>query len=236
MNEPNNSFLCPFCNSSFPLIDSTYRYNEFCFNSIDGRSYRQIFDPMTGKKVPAAEEIIFRMYKCPSCNEVTSVTKGIGERYTGVITNIYPKSQAKQFPDYIPEQTRQDYEEAYAIVNLSPKASATLSRRALQGMIRDFHGISKPRLIDEIKAISENVTPSEKKVLDSIRDIGNIGAHPERDINLIVDIESGEAEKLLKVIEYFVKSWYITRHEAQQLFIEVNDINEKFQKKRKSGK
>lgn len=152
------------------------------------------------------------------------------------MTDIYPKSLARQFPDYIPNQIRQDYEESYSIVNLSPKASATLARRTLQGMIRDFHGVKKTRLIDEINAIRDKVTPSEKTVLDSIRDIGNIGAHPEKDINLIVEIEPGEAEKLLKVIEYFMKSWYITRHEAQQLFIEVNNINENFQKKRKSGK
>jgi hypothetical protein len=46
-------------------------------------------------------------------------------------------------PDYIPEQIKDDYYEACSILNLSPKASATLARRCLQGMIRDFWGITK---------------------------------------------------------------------------------------------
>lgn len=223
----NDNFICPFCNSSIPMIDETYRYKNVSFGSIN-RGYNAIAEEPDALRV--------EMFKCPSCQKITVKTVGIGADYPDVTTHIHPKSSAKQFPDFIPQQIREDYEEAYAIVNLSPKASATLSRRALQGMIRDFHDIKKARLFDEINALEEVVTPSEKKVLDSIRSIGNIGAHPERNINLIVDIEAGEAEKLLKVIEYFMKSWYINTHEAQQLFGEVNNTKEKLQEKRKSGK
>lgn len=230
MNEEINYFICPFCNSTFKLNYSTKTHRSINFDTLEGRPHIN----KNSEIVP--EEIDIVLFKCPGCEKVIVKTEGIGGQYKGVVTDIYPKSLARQFPDYIPNQIRQDYEESYSIVNLSPKASATLARRTLQGMIRDFHGVKKPRLIDEINAIRDKVTPSEKTVLDSIRDIGNIGAHPEKDINLIVGIEPGEAEKLLKVIEYFMKSWYITRHEAQQLFIEVNNINEKFQKKRKSGK
>jgi hypothetical protein len=51
---------------------------------------------------------------------------------------LVPDSKAKVFPDYVPEAIRADYTEACRIVALSPKAAATLARRALQGMIRDF--------------------------------------------------------------------------------------------------
>src|SRR6266542_6816273 len=51
---------------------------------------------------------------------------------------LLPKSHAKVFPDYIPTGIIRDYEEACEIVNASPKASATLSRRCLLGIIRDF--------------------------------------------------------------------------------------------------
>ena len=56
---------------------------------------------------------------------------------------LIPSSTAKTLPDYIPQQIRNDYQEACSIRNLSPKASATLSRRCLQGMIRDFWEIKK---------------------------------------------------------------------------------------------
>jgi hypothetical protein len=67
--------------------------------------------------------------------------------------SLVPPSQAKAFPDYVPQPIRDDYLEACLIRDLSPKASATLSRRCLQGMIRDFFGISRARLVDEIQAI-----------------------------------------------------------------------------------
>ena len=56
---------------------------------------------------------------------------------------IYPSASYKNFPDYIPAAILEDYREACLIRDLSPKASATLSRRCIQGMIRDFAGIAK---------------------------------------------------------------------------------------------
>ena len=68
-------------------------------------------------------------------------------------------------------------------------------------MIRDFHGIIKKRLVDEINELQNILPPDQWRVLDSIRRLGNIGAHPEKDINLISEVESGEVEKMIKVIE-----------------------------------
>lgn len=173
-------------------------------------------------------------YKCPHCNEVSIILKGLGEKVNGILLPIYPRSLALQFPDYIPKAIKEDYEEACSIVSLSPKASATLSRRCLQGMIRDFWGISKPRLIDEIDALKDYVPPTQWKVIDGIRRIGNIGAHMEKDISLIIDIDSDEATKLIKLIEHLVKSWYIERHENEVLYSDIVKIDEDKQSSRKS--
>ena len=46
--------------------------------------------------------------------------------------------------------------------------------------------------------------PSDQfAAIDSVRKIGNIGTHMESDINvnIIIDIDSGEAKHLLKLIE-----------------------------------
>lgn len=59
---------------------------------------------------------------------------------------LLPESEAKVMPDYLPDPIIEDYYEACKIKLLSPKASATLSRRCLQGMIRDFHKISMKTL------------------------------------------------------------------------------------------
>lgn len=140
--------------------------------------------------------------------------------------DILPQTTAIKFPDYVPLAIRQDYEEAYAILNLSPKASATLSRRCLQGIIRDFWGISKSRLVDEIDALKDKIHPSQWKVIDGVRRIGNIGAHMEKDINLIVDIDTDEAHKLVKLIELLINDWYIRRYETEQLYEDIIKIDE----------
>ena len=171
----------------------------------------------------------FRTYVtvCPNskCKEFTikaelyNMEYSDGWRTTGkpfLNWNLKPQSEAKPFPDYIPAPIIQDYEEACLIVGLSPKASATLSRRCLQGIIRDFWGISKSRLVDEVNALSGKIDASTWKAIDSVRSIGNIGAHMEKDINLIVDVEPEEADLLLRLIEVLLEEWYIRRHDREE--------------------
>ena len=102
------------------------------------------------------------------------------------------------------------------IVSLSPKASATLSRRCLQGMIRDFFGISLPTLKAEIDAINNKVDPLVWQAIEAVRKVGNIGAHMEKDINVIVDVEPNEAELLVGLIEFLIKDWYVARDNKTQ--------------------
>lgn|GEM_PF-115102 len=129
--------------------------------------------------------------------------------------DLKPESRAKPFPDYIPEQLRNDYEEACSIMSKSPKASATLSRRCLQGMIRHFWGIKKPRLIEEIEELKTKVDSTTWDAIDSVRQVGNIGAHMEKDVNLIIDVDPDEARLLIWLIETLFEEWYITRHERE---------------------
>lgn len=98
MNNSTAHFICPFCDSSFPLIDDTYRFEKVDFNSLDIRRYSNAFS-----SVPNAEELELKMFKCPSCSKITVKTTGNGAQYRGIETNIYPKSLAKQFPDYVPQ-------------------------------------------------------------------------------------------------------------------------------------
>ncbi len=134
---------------------------------------------------------------------------------------LLPDTKANVYPDYIPFAIRQDYEEAYTILDLSPKASATLSRRCLQGMIRDFWSVKKGRLVDEINAIEDKVDPLTWKSIDAVRKVGNIGAHMEKDINLIIDVEPKEAQLLIQLIELLFEEWYIHRHERE---LKLNSI------------
>ena len=127
---------------------------------------------------------------------------------------LKPQSSAKPFPDYVPSQIRQDYEEACAILSLSPKASATLSRRCLQGMIRDYWKIRKKSLNLEVQALKPKVGAKTWKAIDAVRQIGNIGAHMEKNINTIIDVDPDEAQALSDLIEILIQEWYVRRFET----------------------
>jgi len=134
---------------------------------------------------------------------------------------LVPDSLAQAFPDYVPAVIQGDYREACQIEDKSPKASATLSRRCLQGMIRGFWGISKARLIDEIEELKNHVDGATWAAIDGVRKIGNIGAHMEKDINVIVDVDPGEARLLIELVETLIEDWYVARHEKSQRFAKV---------------
>lgn len=130
--------------------------------------------------------------------------------------NLLPESTARVLPDYVPASIVEDYKEACRVRDLSPKASATLARRALQGMIRDFWNISRGSLKEEIDALETIIDPGTWGSIDAVRSVGNIGAHMEKDVNIIVPIDPEETQLLIELIESLVDDWYIARHKKQE--------------------
>ncbi len=137
---------------------------------------------------------------------------------------LVPDSSASIFPDFVPQQIRDDYTEACRIVSLSPKAAATLARRCLQGMIRDVWNVKKKNLAAAIDALKKKVEPDVWKAIDGVRTLGNIGAHMERDVNLIVGVDPKEAEILLRLIEALVEDWYVKPRERKALYATVSNV------------
>lgn len=211
-------WTCPYCNRDCTLGSNDIR---FCQNDTflaEGLGY------VRGS---------FKIYICPNreCRKLTIIgylfsTHGIKEK---TIDKLYewqlvPESNSKPYPDFIPQQLRDDYYEACLIRDKSPKASATLSRRCLQGIIRDFWGIKKKRLFDEIAALEEKIDPQAWEAIDSLRKVGNIGAHMESDVNLIIDVEPEEAGMLIWLIETLFEEWYIDRHRRQQKMARIVEM------------
>ena len=77
-------------------------------------------------------------------------------------------------------------------------------------------GRQKGRLVDEIKQIEDKISPESLKEINLIRNMGNIGAHMEKDVNLVIDIDPGEARLLIELIESLIKEWYIDKHERKK--------------------
>lgn len=132
--------------------------------------------------------------------------------------NLLPLSHAKPQPEYIPKAIRDDYLEACLILDASPKASAAMSRRCLQGIVRDYWDIPKDKrgnLGAELSYIKGNVTEDTWDAIQTIRSVGDIGAHMEKDVNKIIDVDSGEAGLLIELIETLLDDWYVERHKRR---------------------
>lgn len=82
-------------------------------------------------------------------------------------------------------------------------------------MIRDYWKVKPGRLVDEIAAIQPQVDPLTWDAIDAVRKIGNIGAHMEKDIGVIVDVDPNEADLLIELIETLLREWYINREERR---------------------
>lgn len=214
----NFKWRCPFCNHNATIIERNHATNRFEFNHGNKYQYQAIRTDITVCPNPDCAEFSLRMTLHDHTQNVHGDYEDLPAKREW---SLIPSSSAKVLADYIPKPIVDDYQEACAIRDLSPKASATLSRRCLQGMIRDFFGISKGRLVDEINAIQEKVDPSTWAAIDAVRQIGNIGAHMEKDIDLIVNVDPGEAQLLINLIETLVDDWYGVRHERENRLRQV---------------
>lgn len=238
-----SKFICPYCNNAVALTEETFTEYKIThknayiakqvtlnFPNINEKQYLTIYNNYVKPSYLdnlATPIITILAYKCPNCDKETY--KLIAKNNDGNSSNtipIIPNSLARDYSNVVPSHIQEDYSEAYAILHLSPKASATLSRRCIQSMIRDYWKVTKKTLYQEIEAIKPNLNTLQTEAIDVLREIGNIGAHPNKDINTIIDINPEDAEKLIKLIEYFIKEWYIAKYEQTKLLKDVKSLGE----------
>lgn len=68
--------------------------------------------------------------------------------------------------------------------------------------------------------------------ITAVRKVGNIGAHMEKDVNIIIEIEPQEAWQLIGLIELLFDETYIRSHKRQQRLQAIKQINEDKQAQR----
>lgn len=225
------SWTCPFCGRP---------------TTVTGSDYSENIDEFILKNKYGSKKLHIRWIVCPNpeCKEYTLSLQlydyhyRAGDNATERLIkawNLIPPAQSKVFPDYVPYPIKNDYLEACMIRDLSPKASATLARRCLQGIIRDFWGVKGKNLKQEIEAIKTKVDPLTWKAIDSVRNVGNIGAHMEKDINLIIDVEPNEASLLINLIETVIKEWYVHKNERERMLTDIVKMSKQKDTKKKGS-
>jgi len=139
---------------------------------------------------------------------------------------VYPKGiNRNPLPKEVDdEKVINDYNESSLVIVDSPKASAALSRRCLQYILREKGKIKIGNLANEIQQIIDAAQlPSYLlESLDAVRNIGNFAAHPQKSNSSgeVIPVEPGEAEWNLDVLEslfdfYFVQPELLRKKREQ---------------------
>jgi hypothetical protein len=153
---------------------------------------------------------------CPECSRIIL---RLHNRATGVMQLLRPRAPARAplSPD-VPEKYAQDYREGCFVLADSPKASAALSRRCLQQLLREKAGVKPGNLSDEIDQARKTLPSHLADAIDAIRNIGNFAAHPLKGTNSgeVVEVEPGEAEWSLDVLEGLFDHYFVQPAVLQQ--------------------
>jgi hypothetical protein len=134
---------------------------------------------------------------------------------------VFPKTYSRSpLAPEVPDRFAKDYREACLVLIDSPNASAALSRRCLQNLLREKGGIRSGDLASEIQQIidSKQLPSHLSEAIDSVRVIGNFAAHPIKSTNSgeIVDVEPGEAEWQLETLEGLFDFYFVQPAKMQQ--------------------
>jgi hypothetical protein len=166
---------------------------------------------------------------CPECTRaVLHLGKANSNASNASTTDFpaYPQNATRPVPLEVPDPYRQDFIEAWLVLPLSPKASAALSRRNVQAIIRDKEGVKGQNLTAEIQTVidSGKVPSFVTEGLHAVRQIGNFAAHPIKSTSTgeIVDVEEGEAEWNLEVLESLFDFYFVQPALTSKRKVEMN--------------
>jgi hypothetical protein len=130
---------------------------------------------------------------------------------------VYPRAtNRKPTPKEVPDDIKEDYEEACMVLSTSTKASAALSRRCLQAILQS-QGYTQRNLVNQIEALLGEDDPAKKipqalrETVHAVRSFGNFAAHPVTDQTTlqIIAVEPNEAEWCLEILEEMFDHYYV---------------------------
>ena len=161
---------------------------------------------------------------CPACNRlVVGMINHNSSADSGCL--LWPRSTGRPpVPIEVPAHITQDYNEAAAVLALSTKASAALSRRCMQAVLREAGGAQAEKLNEQIKQVESGLPTYLQGSLDQLREFGNFAAHPTRSAATgeIIEVEPGEAEWMLDVLDELFDYYFVKPKRAQDKRASLN--------------
>lgn len=209
MYEVDSTNKCPHCRTSARFINPS---NQAFNGSTYGRISTELF--ATTEK----ETVHVYSSECPECHKCIIVLKRC-DRHGNFLEErtVYPMNASRIVPNEVPPHIKNDFVEATAVLPISEKASAALSRRCLQ-MVLTENGFNKRDLNDQITDALPTLPTRIAENLDAIRNIGNFAAHPlkHQSTGLIVNVEAEEASWNLDVLEDLFDYYYVQPKRAEE--------------------
>lgn len=169
------------------------------------------------------EHIDVHYSHCPGCNNpvvYVSVQERGGKDY-GYLA--FPRYVTRPVPKEVPAKIAEDFQEASAVLPISEKASAALSRRCLEHLLDD-RKISGKDLNEKIDKALKVVPPTLGENLDAIRQVGMYAAHPKKatDSGEIAEVEIGEADFSLDILEGLFDFFFVQPAKDGKIRQEIN--------------
>lgn len=135
----------------------------------------------------------------------------------GNVIDYYPKRGIKS-DESIPKEIAQDYVEAVKVYDAgAPRATVAMCRRAIQAAAIERGANRDKRFMDQIAELREKaiISPSMKDLADTVRMIGNWGAHPQEDS--IKEVTGEDANDVVGFTHEFLDQLYTSPARIEKL-------------------
>ena len=129
---------------------------------------------------------------------------------------VYPVQITVEDPnDDMPDDVKKLYEESAQILSASPRAAAALLRLGLQILLGAVGGDGKNINDDIGKIVALGVGPETQKALDTLRILGNNGAHPGE---IKLDEDPDLVNKMYRLMNYVTDRLITQKNQINELF------------------
>jgi hypothetical protein len=196
----SDAFICPHCN-----IHATQDWYDIQYNIGDVGGYQMS---------QLSNITDARLSRCRKCEQSCIWING---------EIVFPRqSRAPQPHEDMPEEIKQDYEEARMVVDESPRAAAALLRVCIEKLLRQLTGKESDSPYSMIGDLVEEgrIDKRVQKAFDSIRVFGNESLHAG-EIDMQDDSES--AERLFKLMNTIVQMTITKDRLIDETFDELPD-------------
>ncbi len=209
----SKAFQCPVCSG---FSSHLWTYNPININGDYNESIKFII-----------------IAQCQACNQFSiwitneiqiSSSRPVLNTSDATLTLIFP-NVAEGIPkpnNDMPDDVKEIYIEAGEVLNISPRASAALSRLAIEKLVAHLNAQGKDLNTQIGSLVSKGMPIEIQQMLDSVRVIGNNAVHPGQIdikdnkelalsllnfINLIVDNRITQPKKILDIYNLLPESY-----------------------------